>query len=253
MQHLANTFKRFTNFSFSPKQDGGSDAQATIHNPQTSAMENNLDVETVSLNEEHTTQHGREFTERIEGFADVLVTPNKKNIAFTGLLVPGVDHSNNLRNRFIFLDYRSQDWFKEFCWEIAQNNLQIPVRVYVSSMAGENRAFVKPCARTRRQAEKEWGRLQEEMRGYPIDIKECRNTAQVCEFVYRKVAKEKNLTIVKWIRDDYSALAINKSGLIFRMSGAKDVDTFVDGILSGYTTLDEEIARNVTVYRAYRI
>lgn len=190
---------------------------------------------------------------RVEAFADVGTTPDGKALIFTGILVPGLDKSGKLRNRLIFMDYRSAPWFEEYCWEIVRSGSGKQVRVHVSSINGDNRAYVKPCAKDPQQANREWGRLKEEIRGYPMSLAECRHRTTVCEYIYRLVAARKNLTIVKWNIEDYSVLALNSSGIVFKMSGAQYIDESYTDIIDGELDLDQQIEQHVTVYRTYRV
>lgn len=190
---------------------------------------------------------------RVEGFVNVATTPDGKNLIFTGLLVAGLDQNDKLRNRLIFMDYRSDPWFAEYCWDIVNNKKDTMVRVRVSSVNGDNRAYVKPCAKNAAQANREWGRLKEEIRGYPMSLAECRHRTTVCEYIYRLVAARKNLMIVKWNIEDYSVLALNSSGIVFKMSGAQYIDESYTDIIDGELNLDQQIEQHVTVYRTYRV
>lgn len=190
---------------------------------------------------------------RVEAFADVGTTPDGKALIFTGVLVPGLDKSGKLRNRLIFMDYRSAPWFEEYCWEIVRSGSGKQVRVHVSSINGDNRAYVKPCAKDPQQANREWLRRQEEIRGYPTSLQECRNLETVCEYVYRLVAARKKLKIVKWIRDDYSVLAVSHIGVVFKISGAPTINENYLRIVDDELDLNNELEQHIAVCKTYRV
>lgn len=249
---MANAFKRLFVFN-----DGGVDSPQQLDAqasqlPQLDATETSPAPLSAMAHPSMMPRRSATFN-RVEGFVNVGTTPDQQHLCFSGLLVPGMDREHHLRNRFIFLDYRAEEWFAELCWEMVRNpELAHPVRVRVTGLVGDNRAYVNPCTHSRRQVANEWGRLQEEIRGYPQNLGECLNTEMVCEFIYRRTAEMKNLTIVKWLRQDFTALAVNRSGIIFRMSGAPAIEQkFADGTLND--DLDREIEEHVTVFRTYRV
>lgn len=266
MHQIADAFKKLLPLSFTAGREGesktesqGAQASSEAHSqPQegTAPEQNRQNPRRQGSRNSHPNQNPkrpRNQIPRIEGFVEVGTTPDGKSLCFHGLLVPGRDREDKLRNRYVLLDHYADQWFADMCWDIVNNQTNIPVRVRVSNIIGENRCYVRPCTKEVKQVMNEWGRLKEEMMGHPISIEECKTKEQVCEFVYRKVAESKNLKIVRWIEEDFTALAVNRSGVIFRMSGADTVSNLRDSTKSGLFDVDSAVDTNVTVFRAYRI
>jgi hypothetical protein len=195
------------------------------------------------------------------GFVSIHPDLRGDGVVLRGLYVPGVAQDKterfpaHLRNRIIILAKSTPAWVMDLCKSVIANKENLMIRVNVTRLINENLCIAYPCAKSAAQVRAEWKRRQSQLTEDPKTIHDCQDYWAASCFVHERVARERNLTVLKHDRVDsprpHSSLAVNESGAYFTISGGDDVYNFAAGILNGVTTMQKEIGRAVKINRYY--
>lgn len=202
----------------------------------------------------------KNYNEKIlkcQGFVSVVANDKETDVSklkVAGLLVlggRGVRETNPYRN--VRVNGASPRWFKDAVLNEAKNPTGMMFRVRIVGLSDSGKvAYVAPCARDLENAKAEdRRRVQEQQRMLAND--DMLVEERVVHKAYAIYAAEHDMIIDTnySFPDSDEVVMVSKKAIpdVYIVSGAMKITTFTDGIRSGYTTWQKEIARSVVAKR----
>lgn len=163
-----------------------------------------------------------------------------------GILAPGNNKFGDLIGRYLVVDSRAPEWFRNVVFDMHQGNspvhgMKLRVRISGRITTGFT-AFVMPCAKNLEHAVVEWKR-EVEKNQLPETFSECKDRSEFTRWMQKRYADMNHMDILHYDERTETAVMIDRAQTLHRVRGAGDIWNFTGGIEKGTTTLVKEIER----------